>query len=95
MALFMLAFSLTCRVQIGIRLVLPLVAFLEIGIAVAAARAWLATNENDNALRLSRRIPRLAGYVSELLEVLAHRSFSGFGYEQHRALSYFAQVHEA
>jgi hypothetical protein len=34
-ALVLLAFSVSCRVQIGIRLVLPLVAFLVIGIAAA------------------------------------------------------------
>ncbi len=38
-ALALLAFSLTCRVQIGVRLVLPLVALAVIGLAAAAARA--------------------------------------------------------
>jgi hypothetical protein len=37
---FLLLFSLNCRVQIGIRLVLPLVALGVIGLAAAIARAW-------------------------------------------------------
>ncbi|MCC6417202.1 MAG: glycosyltransferase family 39 protein [Gemmataceae bacterium] len=36
----LIAFSLTFRVQIGIRLVLPLVALATVGVAAAAARAW-------------------------------------------------------
>ena len=39
LALVMLGFSVTCRVQIGIRLVLPLVAFLMVALAVAVVRA--------------------------------------------------------
>lgn len=38
-ALALLAFSLTCRVQIGIRLVLPLVALGTVGVAAAAVTA--------------------------------------------------------
>jgi hypothetical protein len=38
-ALALLVFSLTCRVQIGIRLVLPLIALAVVGLAAAAARS--------------------------------------------------------
>jgi hypothetical protein len=38
-AVVLLAFSLTCRVQIGIRLVLPLVALAAVGLGAAAAHA--------------------------------------------------------
>lgn len=36
----LLLFSLNCRVQIGIRLVLPLVALAAVGLAAALTRAW-------------------------------------------------------
>lgn len=39
LTLVLLAFSVTCRVQIGIRLILPLVAFLMVALAVALVRA--------------------------------------------------------
>jgi hypothetical protein len=39
-ALALLAFSLTCRVQIGIRLILPLVVVAIVGIAAGMVRAW-------------------------------------------------------
>ncbi len=39
LTLVLLGFSVTCRVQIGIRLVLPLVAFLMVALAVALVRA--------------------------------------------------------
>lgn len=39
-ALFLLAFSLQCRVQIGIRMMLPLLALAGIGLAGATARGW-------------------------------------------------------
>jgi hypothetical protein len=38
-ALALLAFSLQCRIQIGVRLVLPMVALAIVGLAAAAARA--------------------------------------------------------
>jgi hypothetical protein len=41
-ALVLLAFSMTCRVQIGVRLVLPLVVLAVVGLAAAAARACRA-----------------------------------------------------
>lgn len=49
-ALALLLFSLNCRVQIGIRLVFPLVAFLLIAAAVAWAKA---TDHKASPLRLS------------------------------------------
>jgi hypothetical protein len=39
-ALALVIFSVTCRVQIGIRLVLPLVALFGVGVAAAMVRAW-------------------------------------------------------
>jgi hypothetical protein len=39
LTLVLLGFSVTCRVQIGIRLILPLVAFLMVALAVALVRA--------------------------------------------------------
>jgi hypothetical protein len=36
----LLVFTLMCRVQIGVRLVLPLVVFAIVGLAAAAAQAW-------------------------------------------------------
>lgn len=39
-ALALLAFSVTCRVQIGIRLILPLVALALVGLGAAAGRIW-------------------------------------------------------
>ncbi len=41
-ALVLLAFSVTCRVQIGIRLVLPLVVLAAVGLAGAAVQTWQA-----------------------------------------------------
>jgi hypothetical protein len=38
----LLAFTLLCRVQIGVRLVLPLVVFGIVGLGAAAAQAWQA-----------------------------------------------------
>ncbi|HXT58760.1 MAG TPA: glycosyltransferase family 39 protein [Pirellulales bacterium] len=42
-ALALLVFSLTCRVQIGIRLVLPLIAMLVVGLSAAIAEATAQT----------------------------------------------------
>jgi hypothetical protein len=39
-ALVMLAMALACKVQLGIRLVLPLVVFAVVGLAAALIRAW-------------------------------------------------------
>jgi hypothetical protein len=41
-AVFLLAFSLTCRVQIGVRLVLPLVVLAVAGLAAGAVQSWRA-----------------------------------------------------
>src|SRR5581483_3460951 len=52
-ALVLFAFSLNCRVQIGIRLVLPLVGFLVIGLAGAAVAVIGRSRTNIRPLWVS------------------------------------------
>src|SRR5262249_26381884 len=52
----LLAFSLTCRGQIGIRLVLPLVVLAVVGLAGAAARACAELPDGLAAGRLRRGV---------------------------------------
>jgi len=51
-ALALLLFTLNCRVQIGIRLIFPVVAILLVTIAVAVARATQAWNDDRRAVLL-------------------------------------------
>jgi hypothetical protein len=48
-----LLFSLNCHVQIGIRLVFPLVVFLILGLSAALAQAWDQTNARRRAVLAS------------------------------------------
>lgn len=57
-ALALLIFTLNCRVQIGIRLVLPLVAFTIVGLAGSATRACVALSSRP---RLAYAMPVLIG----------------------------------
>jgi hypothetical protein len=60
-AVVLLVFSVTCRVQIGIRLVLPLVALLAVGIAAALAGAMtLPRPSHSFRARLAHGLPALA-----------------------------------
>ena len=61
-ALLLLLFSLNCRVQIGVRLVLPLVVFLLLAIAVGLARIFVG-----QASRLPGLIPDATCRASETL----------------------------
>jgi hypothetical protein len=64
--LALLAFSITCRVQIGIRLVLPLIAFGLIGMAVALANFEpQASNFKLRTSALEPRIPNSEGRGSK------------------------------
>jgi hypothetical protein len=59
-ALALLVFSVTYRVQIGIRLVLPLVALGIVGLAAAAVRTWSAKRGARSAEGPALGAPRLA-----------------------------------
>jgi hypothetical protein len=52
-SLALLAFSLSCRVQTGIRLVLPLVAFAIVGMTAALVVGWQALGDNRKRWLLS------------------------------------------
>jgi hypothetical protein len=54
-ALVLLAFSVTCRVQIGIRLVLPLVSLAIVGMAAAVVQAGRAARERGGEGEKGRR----------------------------------------
>lgn len=63
-AAVLLLFSLNCRVQIGIRLVLPLVALAAIGLAAALTKAW---QEGSPAWRRTLAVLVPAGVASTVL----------------------------
>src|SRR5262249_15344531 len=67
LAVALLAFSVTCRVQIGIRLVLPVIAFGLIGIATALAAALhvqsSTINSNCEVKGWRRRLPSLGAIL--------------------------------
>jgi hypothetical protein len=71
-ALALLAFSVTCRVQIGIRLVLPLVALAIVGLAAALARVVASMPSVSPLLRFAAVAFLLAGTTATSLRVWPH-----------------------
>jgi hypothetical protein len=69
-ALGLLAFSVTCRVQIGIRLVLPLVALALVGLAAAVIRSVAAVQERGIRLQSFGRALAYAPALFALAAVL-------------------------
>ncbi len=63
----LILFSVTCRVQIGIRLVLPLVVLGGVGLAAAAVNAWKRRGDGESGtfpiLSLRLLASRLPGFV--------------------------------